>query len=132
MDKRILLFGYGLPLIMILASAIHPLYYYLRCPLVVEATVVSVKEVLIDDPEYTITDPIAEYEYTVNEIKYHQTFGKRVTHPEKTIGQKILLRVDPNNPHRLYYKNTIRGVDIGLFVGGIVLLFAFMVAKKLV
>ena len=131
MDKRILLFGYGLPLIMILASIIHPLYYFLRCPLVIEATVVSVKEVQINDPEYTITDPIAEYEYTVNDKKYHQTFGKRIAHPEDTIGKMVLLRVDPNNPQRLYYKSVSRGIDIGLFIGGIVLLIAFVVAKRL-
>ena len=111
---------------------IHPLYQHLKHPLIVEATVVGVKEVLNDDPDYTIYDPTAEYEYTVNGKQYRQTFGNHVYHPEKIIGNKVLLRVDLNNPHSLYYKNTIRGVDIGLFIGGIILLAVFVVAKKTV
>ncbi len=83
LDKRVLLFGYGLPCIMILVSIIHPLYQYLKHPLAVEATVVGVKEVLIDDPEYTISDESSMFSWPF--LPHQNTFRLPVRKTVPTI-----------------------------------------------
>lgn len=132
MDKRILWFGYGLPIVVILISIIRPAYYYIMYPQIVEAIVVGTKEVMVDNPEYKMTDLVAEYEYSFNGKKYRQTFGNHVSNPDKINGQKKQLRVNKKDPLKLYYKNVIRPLDIIMFIGAVLFMIAFSAAKKMI
>lgn len=125
---------YLIPLSVFVFAIVHPLYYYLAYPNIVKATVVDVKEVLIDNPDYRMTDEIAEYEYELNGKVYRQTFGNHVYSHDKIIGAQKDLRVHKTNPEKIYYRNVIRPLDVIFLIFAIIyaghLFFMFRIMKK--